>query len=121
MPKNLDTRDFTFSRPVANFASESAAISSALPGSHRVSAERINPFTGSAQSLNSVNAAAGFSPVPGLGPAKEDLIDRALEHVQLAASALGFSGSGEKAEFVPDPHVKRTGSGESVVNLRQQY
>lgn len=121
MPKNLDTRDFTFSRTAANFASESAAISSALPGSHSVSAERINPFTGSAQSLNSVNAAAGFSPVPGLGPAKEDLIDRALEHVQLAAPALGFSGPGEKAEFVPDPHVKRTSSGESVVNLRQQY
>lgn len=121
MPKNLDTRDFSFSRPSANFAATAEAISLTLPGSHAVSADRINPFTGSAENLNSVNAAEAFSPVPGLGPAKEDLVARALEHVQAAAAALGFSGPGEQPEFVPDPHVKRTTTGESVVNLRQQY
>lgn len=121
MPKNLDTRDFTYSRPAANFSAMAAEISDALPGSHRVSAERVNPFTGSARSLQSVSAAEAFVPVPGLGPAKADLIDRALEHVELTAPALGFSDPGERPEFVPDPHVKRTTTGESVVNLRQQY
>jgi extracellular elastinolytic metalloproteinase len=121
MPRNIDTRDFTFTRPTANFVAAAEAISMALPGSHTVSADRINPFTGSAESLNSVNAAEAFSPVAGLGPAKEDLVARALEHVQAAASVLGFSGPDEQVEFVPDPHVKRTTTGESVVNLRQQY
>lgn len=121
MPKNLDSRDFNFSRTTTNFATAAARVSDALPGSHTVSADRVNPFTGSARSLHSVSAAKAFSPVPGLGPAKADLIDRALEHVLLAAAALGFSEPGEKPEFVPDPHVKHTTNGESVVNLRQQY
>ena len=121
MPKNLDTRDFSYSRPSANFAAATAAISLALPGNHSVSADRINPFTGGAESLNSVNAAEAFSPALGLGAAKEDLVARALEHVQAAAPALGFTGPDEQAEFVPDPHVKRTTTGESVVNLRQEY
>jgi extracellular elastinolytic metalloproteinase len=121
MPRNLDTRDFNFSRPSANLTAVSARVSETLRGTHRVSAERINPFTGSAQSLHSVSADEAFSRAPGLSPAKEELIERALEHVQLAAPVLGFSGPDEKPEFVPDPHVKRTTTGESVVNLRQQY
>ncbi|MFL6285303.1 MAG: M36 family metallopeptidase, partial [Pyrinomonadaceae bacterium] len=77
-------------------------------------------FTGSVENLRSINAADGFSVVPGLGPADEDIIDRAVEHLRLVAPALGLDLS-YTPEFVPDPHVKTTSTGERVVNLQQQY
>lgn len=120
MAKNLDTRDFTFRQPVNDFVAAAAAVSDELEGNHAVSAGRINPFTGSVENLQSANAASGFSALPGLGPTDEDIINRALEHVQLVAPALGFDPA-HTPEYVPDPHVKKTSTGERVVNLQQQY
>jgi len=120
MTKNIDTRDFNFRQSVSDFAATTATLSAALEGNHAVSAGRVNPFTGSVENLQSANASSAFSMVPGLGPTNEDIVGRALEHVQLVAPALG-SDPAQTPEFVPDPHVKTTSTGERVVNLQQQY
>lgn len=121
MAKNVDTRDFTYHRPMMmDFAVNSAAVSAALAGNHAVSAGRINPFTGSVENLQSANAGSGFSPLPGVGPTDADLVSRALEHVKTVATALGFD-PGYTPEYVPDPHVKKTSTGDRVVNLQQYH
>lgn len=121
MAKNLDTRDFSYHRPMMmDFAANSAAVSAGLAGNHAVSAGRINPFTGSVENLQSANAGSGFSALPGLGPTDADLVGRALEHVKMVAPALGFD-PGYTPEYVPDPHVKKTSTGERVVNLQQYH
>lgn len=120
MPRNIDTRDFTFTRGGSGFAAAAAAVSDALPGNHRVSAGRINPFTGSTDNLQSVNAPGAFGTLLGQGPNDVTLIGLALEHVEAVAPALGFAPE-EKAEYVPDPYVKLTSAGTRVVNLQQHY
>jgi extracellular elastinolytic metalloproteinase len=119
MPKNLDTRDFTFSRTFDDFAAARTS-SENLPGTHEVIVDRVNSFTGSAETLRSTNAASAFGVQPGLGPTVQMLIDRALQHLRSAAPALGFSSS-DRVEFVPDPHVKETSAGTRIVNLQQQH
>ncbi|MGH9901541.1 MAG: hypothetical protein ACRD68_06965, partial [Pyrinomonadaceae bacterium] len=120
MPKSVDKRDFSFSRAPSNFAAEAMTVSEALPGNHRVSVERVNPFTGSAEQLRSVNAGSAFAAMPGFGPTDQSLVETAQAHLQATATAIGFK-PGERVEFVPDPHVKETSTGERVVNLQQQY
>lgn len=119
MARNLDTRDFSFSRVSNNFAA-ARTVSSALPGNHEVKVERINPFTGSTVNLRSVNAGSALGMLPSLAPTNASLITRALDHLRVAATALGF-GSTEIPEFVPDPHVKETSTRGRVVNLQQYY
>src|SRR5688572_1690964 len=121
MAKNVDTRDFTYRRPVMNdFAANSASVSSALAGNHAVSAGRINPFTGSVENLQSANAGSAFSTLPGVGPSDADLVGRAIEHLKTVAPALGFD-PGYTPEYVADPHVKRTSTGDRTVNLQQYH
>ena len=121
MAKNVDTRNFTYTRPVMmDFAAKSAAVSAALEGNHAVSAGRINPFTGSVENLQSANAGSAFNSLPGLGPTDADVVNRALEHVKTVAPALGFE-PGYTPEYVPDPHVKKTSTGQKVVNLQQYH
>src|SRR5207253_465014 len=121
MAKNLDTRDFNFTRTGFGFATKAAAsVSSALPGDHEVRVERFNAFTGSPTALRSVNAGSAFGLAPGLGAPDQSFITRAIDHVRIAAPALGFAPA-EVPEFAPDGGVKETSTGERVVNLRQQY
>jgi extracellular elastinolytic metalloproteinase len=120
MARSIDTRDFSFNRTVSNFAEAASTVSDELPGNHRVSAERVDPFTGSVQNVRSVNAGSAFASARGLGPADNELLKLALEHVQVIAPVMGFASS-ERVEYVPDPHVKKTSAGERVVNLKQQY
>lgn len=121
MAKNLDTRDFAFTRTSSSFTSTAAAsVSSALPGNHEVRVERLNPFTGSPAHLRSVNAGSAFGLVAGLGATDQSLVARAIDHVRIAAPALGF-GPAEVPEFVPDPQVKETSTGERIVSLHQQF
>jgi extracellular elastinolytic metalloproteinase len=121
MPKNLDTRDFNFTRDTPNFAATAAlSVSSELPGNHEVRAERVNPFTGSPTHLRSVNAGSAFGFVPGFGATDQSLVARAIDHLRVTAPALGFATT-EVPEFAPDAHVKETSAGERIVNLRQQY
>jgi extracellular elastinolytic metalloproteinase len=121
MPKNLDTRDYSFRRDVSNFAAAAtASVSSALPGDHEVKIERMNSFTGSPINLRSVNAASALEITPSPGPTEQNLIARAIEHVRIAAPVLGFAPA-EVPEFDPDPHVKETSTGGRVVNLQQKY
>lgn len=119
MPRNIDTRDFSYRRATDNFTA-AAKISTSLPGNHEVKVERVNPFTGSTVNLRSVNAGSMFAAIAGAGPSDASLIARALEHVRVAATALGFSPT-DVPEFVPDPYVKQTSTGGRVVNLQQQY
>ena len=119
MPKNIDTRDFSFSRASSSFA-VADAVSDSLPGEHRVAVERVNKFTGSTDNLQSSNAPVAFEAMPGQPPGDADLIEVALNHVKSVAPALGFAPT-EKVEFVPDPNVKTTSAGTRVVNLQQQY
>ena len=67
MPKNIDTRDFSFSRASSSFA-DADAVSDSLPGEHRVAVERVNKFTGSTDNLQSSNAPVAFEAVPGQPP-----------------------------------------------------
>lgn len=120
MARSVDTRDYTFSKGASNFTEAASEVSDALPGNHRVSAGRVNPFTGCVQNLRSVNAGSAFAIVHGLGPSDQSILEMALEHVQAVAPALGFAPS-DRVEFVPDPHVKKTSTGERVVNLKQQH
>jgi len=121
MPRDLDTRDYSFRRDVSNFAAvATASVSSALPGDHEVKIERMNPFTGSPINLRSVNAASELELMPTPEPTAQSLIARAIEHVRIAAPALGFAPA-EVPEFDPDPHVKETSTGGRVVNLQQKY
>jgi len=124
MPRNKDTRDFTFDKLAAsnfnleNFTDE---VSDELPGDHRIQVERINSFTGSPDSVQSTNALpAGMEAMPGEPLTDAALINEALTHVDSIAPVLGFM-SGQKAEFVPDPFVKKTSAGTRIVNLQQQY
>lgn len=119
MPRNLDTRDFSFRRASETFAA-AASVSLALPGDHEVKIERMNPFTGSPINLRSVNAASELGLMPSSESTGQELIARAIEHIRLSAPALGF-GPTEMPEFDPDPHVKETSTGGRVVNLQQRY
>lgn len=126
MPKNKDTRDFTYNRLAeANFNADDSAesVSNALPGDHRVRVERVNSFTGSPDDVQSINARSGFPESDTAGEAPNDaaLINEALNHVDSITPVLGFMGGGLKPEFVPDSFVKKTSAGTSVVSLQQQY
>jgi extracellular elastinolytic metalloproteinase len=126
MPKNKDTRDFTYDRFAAtNFNPGDSAddVSNALPGDHRVRIERVNSFTGSPDDVQSINAGNGGAAGDTAGEPPNDavLINEALNHVDSITPVLGFMGGGQKAEFVPDSFVKKTSSGTSVVSLQQQY
>lgn len=119
MPRKIDTRDFSFNK-IENNAAAADSVSDSLPGDHRVTVDKVNPFTGSTDNLRSENAPSDFSPTPGEKISNATLINAALEHVENVASALGF-GPTEKPEFVPDPFVKETSAGTRIVNLQQQY
>jgi hypothetical protein len=73
MPRDLDTRDYSFRRDANNFAAAAAtaSVSSALPGDHEVEIERMNPFTGSPINLRSVNAASELGLMPSPGPTEQ--------------------------------------------------
>ena len=122
MPKNKDTRDFTFNRSSFdllksnNFAAE---VSNRLPGNHQIEIGQINEFTGSPRDVKSINAPQSFD--SGGGTVSDALlIDVALNHVESISPALGFT-AGQKAEFIPDSFVKKTSSGSRAVSLQQQY
>jgi hypothetical protein len=120
MAKPIDTRDFSYVRPI-NVHGEATRISAdILPATHNVQVFRVDNFTGGAAQLFSANAPAAFGAGPGQRPSDPVLIDVAMQHIQNAASALGFQ-AGERAEFVPDPGVKDTSSGERIVNAYQHY
>lgn len=112
MAREKDTRNFL--RRAGSEDQEKARVanfSDALPGEHQISAERVNPLTGSAAVLTVDNAPTSDQP----------LIQQALDYLQTTiAEGAGFA-AGEDPEFVPDPHVQRTSGGTAVVHLHQQY
>jgi extracellular elastinolytic metalloproteinase len=120
MAKQIDTRDFSYVRPIDVHAEAARISADILPGTHDVRVFRVNSFTGGAAHLLSANAPATFGAAPGQRPSDPVLINVAMRQIQNVASALGFQ-AGERAEFVPDPGVKDTSSGDRVVNAYQQY
>lgn len=117
MPINLDTRDYKYVRDFNDKKAERAA-SGNQPERHNVKIVGVNPFTGCAEQLQSVYSGRGGRKRRPL--TDKELIDRAQEHLKLAAPALGF-GAKTTPEFTPDPHLKRTSAGTCVVNLRQYH
>ncbi len=113
MSRELDVRDFGTSRatPARTEALRAAAadVSETLPGTHRVEVEKIDATTGNAAAVVSVAAPA----------AGDDYIGRALRHVQAVAPAFGLAD--QAPEFLADPVVQSTSSGQRAVNLQQRY
>jgi extracellular elastinolytic metalloproteinase len=85
-------------------------VSASLPGSHELRLERIDPVTGNAAMVGSVDAPAEAG----------RYVQRALEHVQHIAEVIGLAAD-QPPEFVADPHVQRTTTGAHAVNLQQLY
>lgn len=130
MPKDIDQRDYSFTRA---FDPQAAAAKSSkkLQPSHKlvIPSNRVNLFLGGAEYVESVYEGGGVEgqrvkvTLPAL-PQKE-LSDQtvtvvAAKHLERIATALGFH-RGVKAEFVPDPYVKRTSAGTRIVNFLQHY
>jgi extracellular elastinolytic metalloproteinase len=112
MAREKDTRNF-FRRAgrVDEERARAAGFADASPGDHQVTAERVNPLTGSAAVLTVANAPASDQP----------LIQQALTYVQTTIPVSAGFAADEAPEFVPDPHVQRTSGDTAIVHLHQQY
>jgi extracellular elastinolytic metalloproteinase len=115
MIKEIDQRDFSFSRATAErsaaLESFASTASNAMPGEGAVRVRKLNAMTGTPARLEAESAPA----VTG------DLIAEALQQVRALAQPLGFEAAGEPPEFAADPHVQKTSGDVSVVHLQQRY
>jgi hypothetical protein len=114
MVREIDARDYSFSRATGDRAREferfATETSARLPEEHTVKVARLNALTGTPTQISSTD-----SP-----PSQSDLIGAALSHVQSISATLGFAPS-TPAEFVPDSRVQETSARTRIVHLRQQY
>lgn len=114
MPREIDTRSFTFERTHAgrtdHFTAAAEAVSDGFPEAQSVRAGPVNALTGTPAVLVSSDAP----------PARGSLVDEALAYVGQTREVLGFAPE-EPAEFVPDPAVLRTSAGSFAVHLHQHY
>lgn len=106
MVLEVDVRRLGKAKPAAKgrvgFAAAAAPRATDEP-----SAERVNPFTGTPACL-------AFGVLDSGGSLQE----RAMDHLRNLAPRLARYGS-DPPEFLPDPHVIETSSGERIVHLRQ--
>src|SRR3954453_9376880 len=113
MSREVDVRTFETSLATTQrqgqLADAATAVSELLPGQHRVTVEQVDPTTGNAESIRSSDAPA----ITG------DFVQRALDHVQSVAPALGLTAQGR--EFTADPRPLSTSTGATAVHLRQTY
>ena len=101
-----------------------AQLGTARAPESRGSARRVNALTGTPVLVTAATPAAGFAGLAddaAAAPAEpRNVVDKAMAFVQQHRGSLGF-GSGEVAEFDPDPVVQRTSSGSMAVHLHQSY
>ncbi len=111
MSREIDIRNFRPSlvttQRESQLAAEAVTVSERLPGHHRVAIGLLDATTGNAASIISTGAPA----------ADGDFIQRALDHLQSVAPALGLTLHGR--EFVPAPNPATTSSGSAAVHLQQ--
>lgn len=119
MSKNLDTRVQTFPRPW-DYKEVERAVNENLPDKQIIEIHGVNSFLSSAQQVRSIYADRDYGAPGEAATPEQDPIARAQNHIRLIAPALGF-GPSQTPEFVPDPHVKTTLTGERIVNLQQTY
>lgn len=108
--RRYDARDFGASRTAAErqaaLRQHAEEVSDGLPGKHRIEVTGFDATTGNASRVTSHGAPAETG----------DLVVAALRHAIAIAPAFGVGGV---AEFVPDPTVQRTSSGDHAVHLQQ--
>jgi extracellular elastinolytic metalloproteinase len=108
--RRYDARDFAVSRTSserqAALVERAAVVSERLEGDHRVTVTGFDATTGNASCVTSHGAPAE----------RGDIVLAALRHAITIAPVFGATGI---AEFVPDPTVQRTSSGDRAVYLQQ--
>jgi hypothetical protein len=114
MCRELDVRDFTRNRVTLQRAMElqslAVAISDRLPGTHRITVERLDPVTGNAAHIVS----------QGAPPSRDgDFLREALDHVRTVAPAMGITERPQ--DFVAGSAIQVTTTGARAVQLRQRY
>jgi len=119
MALNLDTRFYEFSRQFDADEIE-RLLRDRLPADHIVKIRGVNRFLGSGQQVSSEFLNYDYSLRVELTLSNKELVDRAQTHVKLIAPALGLPPL-ETPEFVPDPHVKKTDTGERIITLQQYH
>ncbi len=113
MSRELDVRTKNSARVTPDkshaLKAKAADISGNLAGTHRISIESFDAGTGNAARVVSLADT-------GTG----NFIQRALNHVQTIAPAMGLQAN-QAAEYVADPSVSKTSAGAAAVNLQQRY
>lgn len=132
MPNYIDRRKFESESEYAQKFEPKAAEEKAqkkLPKNHRVNISRVNNFLGGAEQVQSSYAKKSTRHLNkeerDLVKLDKDLPDAtiiglALKHLDNIRSALGFQPT-ERVEFAPDPVIKKTKSGDRIVNVQQYY
>lgn len=132
MPKSIDQRQFGFDRASQQKFERQAAEEQSkknLSKSHTVSIGSVSKFLGGAELVQSSYTKKSTRHLNKeernqLKAHKElsdaTIIGLALKHLQKIGRALGFR-SNERPDFVPDPLVKKSKSGDRIVNVQQCY
>ena len=119
MSREVDTRDFTENRAEparrAELEERAAAVSAGLPGAERVVIAEVDPVTGSASRLLSVDA----TELDAASAEASDYVQRALDHLAVVQPALGLADD-PRRQFVAAPPLT-TSSGAHAVHLTQEY
>lgn len=114
MPREIDVRDFSISRVtdarMAALRSAESSVSGLLSDSHQVRVAGIDPTTGNASVIVSVNAP----------PQQGAFVQRALAHLQNVSQLAGLT-PGQPVEYRADPQFLQTSSGGVAVYVQQHY
>src|SRR5690349_5411813 len=119
MAMDLDIRVDTYERPF-DLDKIEQAIRKNFPENQIVEIRGVNSFLGSAQQVRSRYIGRDTATPPKEKLSDKDLVDRAQQYLTWVAPALGFDAQA-RLEFVPDPFIKTTLTGERVINLQQHY
>ena len=112
MAREMDVRNHDVDRAtrerVDELSSRARDVSRALAGAETVVVDEVDPRTGNASMVRSVQGPAG----------EGDLVQAAVRHVQSIAPALGFDAAAP-VEFQPYPQALVTSAGAAAVHLQE--
>jgi extracellular elastinolytic metalloproteinase len=114
MTREIDKRDFSVNRTTSakmgQLKQRASTISDRLPEEHRIEIKKFDATTANPSLITSENAPAE----------KGNYVQRALDHLRNIGPVLGLEPT-QPAEFIPDPTINQTSSGNVAVNFLQQY